>query len=314
MRIIFFGSDEFAASSLERLIRDRFSVAAVVTQPDRPRGRGMNVSFLPVKMMALEQAIPILQPETLRDPRVHETLAGYEADLFVVIAYGLFLPKEILEMPRHGCVNVHGSLLPKYRGAAPIQWAIMNGETETGISVIRMSERMDAGDVLFQRAVPIPLDVDAVTLRERMADVGAACLVETLAAIDRGEAAAVPQDEGAVTLAPKLTREVARIIWEYPASRINDKIRGLVPWPGAEAVFRGKRVKIWKAEPWAGEASGSAQPGSVIAVLPERIVVACGQGGLALETLQVEGGNPMDARSFRAGYQVRPGDRFDDGA
>jgi methionyl-tRNA formyltransferase len=309
MKIIFFGSDDFAAVSLSRLITDGHEIAAVVTPPDKAQGRGMNVMLLPVKMIALERMISVFQPEDLNDQDFQRALRSFDADLFVVIAYGKFLPKEILEMPKIFSMNVHASLLPKYRGAAPINQAIIDGEERTGVTVIKMNERMDAGDIIAQDGVNIADDVDSQTLRDQLAEAGANCLSRTVQSLAGGEITLIPQDEKEATFAYKLTREMGAIDWNRPARDIHNLVRGLVPWPGAYTCFQGKRLKVLKTAVFCQEAV-DAPPGSVVKLIPEGIAVACKGGSLLLKDVQLESSKVMDARSFSIGHQVRIGTVF----
>ncbi len=309
MKIIFFGSDDFAAVSLSRLIMDGHHIVAVVTPPDKASGRGMNVVFLPVKMVALEREIPILQPDDLSDAAFCDRLRSFEADLFVVIAYGKFLPKEILEIPKICAVNLHASLLPRYRGAAPINWAIMNGEVRTGVTVIRMNEHMDAGDMVAQESVSISDDQDAQGLRDQLSDVGAECLSKAVMALASGSYACIPQDDQAATFAKKLNRELGMIDWEQSAQKIHNLVRGLIPWPAAHTYFQGKQVKVLTSAIFSDQRLPSPV-GSVVKLVPEGIVVACGQGSLLLKRVQMESSKAMDARSFSIGHSISIGTLF----
>lgn len=309
MKIVFFGSDDFAATNLERLIRDGYDVSAVVTQPDRARGRGMNISLLPVKMLALEQNIPVLQPDTLHGPEICEQLAAFGADVFAVIAYGLFLPAAVLKIPKKFCLNVHGSLLPQYRGAAPVNWVIIHGQTRTGVSVIRMNERMDAGDVAVRKSARISEKINAQELKDDLARLGAEALVEALRAVEGGRVAFEPQDEAKASYAPKLERELGRIDWNQSARAIHNQVRGLFPWPGAFTGFKGKRLKILETAVF-DETPVNVPPGQVVRSTEHGIVAACGQGQILLKCLQLESAKSMDARSFSVGHQVKEGDLF----
>ncbi|MEW5895458.1 MAG: methionyl-tRNA formyltransferase [Candidatus Omnitrophota bacterium] len=309
MKIVFFGSDDFAATSLDKLIREGHQVAGVVTKPDRARGRGMKITLLPVKMIALEHLIPLFQPENLEDPEFKEKIFKLQADLFVVIAYGKILPPALLAMPEKYCVNVHASLLPKYRGAAPINWALINGETRTGVTIIRMNEKMDAGDILARHDTDIPFEINARDLREKLADLGASVLAETISLIGQGLEKPTPQNEKEATFAPKLTRETGRIDWDDPAGKIHNLVRGLVPWPCAETDFKGKKLKILETEIFSEE-KFTALPGTVIKLIPEGIVVVSGRGSLLLKRVHLEASKPMDGRSFSVGHAIRIGDIF----
>ncbi|MFP4472393.1 MAG: methionyl-tRNA formyltransferase [Candidatus Omnitrophota bacterium] len=306
MSIIFFGSDDFAAVSLERLIREGFDIRAVVTQPDRPRGRGMNVTFLPVKMLALEQGIPVLQPQDLSQEDFCERLASFEADIFVVIAYGKILPPDVLNMPEKMCVNVHASLLPKYRGAAPIQWAVINGDRETGVTLIKMNRKMDAGPCLAQKKTVIDPERDVGSLRRRLAQLGADCLVECLPLIGSDDAQLHSQDEAQAVYAPKITKQTGHIDWNASAEAIANLVRGLSPRPGAYTEFQGKRLKILQACPVDGMSSRDQRPGRIIAVNQQGFAVACGKGVLQVERVHPESSKAMSARSFTIGHDLIP--------
>ncbi|MDE2027413.1 MAG: methionyl-tRNA formyltransferase, partial [Candidatus Omnitrophica bacterium] len=246
MRIVFFGSDEFAAVHLEALLAAGQQVAACVTGPDKPQGRGMKLTVPPIKQMALDRQIPCLQPASLKDKAVTEALKAYQADIFVVVAYGYLLTQEILDIPRFLCMNVHGSLLPKYRGAAPVNWAVLNGDNETGVSIQKMVLRLDAGDIIAQEKMTIGGDEDAGQLRGRMSRVGAGLLVKILKEHPQGDFPLIPQDQALVTYAPKLTKDMGRIDWKKTAASVNNQVRGLQPWPGAYTFYKGKMLKIIK--------------------------------------------------------------------
>ena len=309
MKIIFFGSDEFAATSLSRLLVNGHEIAAVVTPPDRARGRGMNVSFLPVKMTAMERLIPIFQPEDLKDTVFQQELKGFDADVFVVIAYGKILPKETLEVPRLCCINLHASLLPKYRGAAPINWALINGDHTTGVTVIRMNERMDAGDIIARESVEIVDDTDAQALRERLSETGAECLVQALTLLTDKNFVPEPQNDAEASFAGKLTPDLGCVCWEKSAQEIHNLVRGLVPWPCAHTQFQDRRLKILEAAVFEDECD-SASPGTVVKLIPDGIVIACGEGNLLFKRVHPDSAKAMDARSFSVGHRVRAGAVF----
>ena len=244
MTLIFFGSDDFALVNLQRLISSPFPVVACVMRPDKPKGRGMKLAASPTKEFALKNKIPVLQPTDLNEASFIRELQKFQADIFVVIAYGKILPAEILKIPKFFCINVHGSLLPKYRGAAPINWAIINGDHTTGVTVIKMNEIMDAGEIINAQSMPMSDDDTAVTLRARMAQTSADLLVKTLQAIATKKFQLTKQDLSDVTYAPKLTKELGVINWKEDAAAIHNLVRGLLPWPGAFTFFEGKRLKI----------------------------------------------------------------------
>lgn len=309
MRVIFMGTAPFAEPTLRGLFASSHDVLAVVTQPDRPRGRGRKPSPSPIKTLAMEQDCAVLQPVSLRrDVAVVEQLASLRPEAIVVVAYGNILPSSVLEIPPHGCINVHASLLPKYRGAAPINWALMQGETVTGCTVIQMDEHVDTGDIWWHDACDITVDDDALILGARLADLGAAGLLEVLAAIDQGTMAPHPQPEDGVSYAPKLSKELAPVDWRQPAAVLHNRVRGLVPWPGATARFSDLDVKLWRTgfhhEPHA------EAPGTVTAVTPEGLLVACGTDQLFIHELQPANRRRMQAAGFAQGYRVRQGQRF----
>jgi len=309
MKIIFFGSDDFAGENLRKLIEEGFSVLACVTQPDRPAGRGLKVVPSPIKAMAQEKKIPVFQPEDLKDQNFLEQLEGFQADLFIVIAYGKILPPAVLKTPKMFCINVHGSLLPAYRGAAPINRAIINGDGQTGFSIIKINTKMDAGEIIVQEKMTIHDDDTAQDLRERMARQSAVCLCRTVNQLEVGAFSLTPQDESSVTLAPKLTKELGHIDWKRSALEIHNLARGLLPWPAAYTLYKGKTLKVLKTALVPDAAD--AEPGKVLRVTKEGIFVACGKNSLLLTRVHPESGKPMDAASFAAGHKVQPGTCFE---
>lgn len=307
MRVVFFGSDDFAAAHLKDLIPSEFAVVGCVTQPDRPKGRGMKMNVSPIKEVAQEHDIRVLQPLDLKEGAFLQDLRELAADVFVVIAYGRFLPAELLQMPPQGAINLHPSLLPLYRGAAPINWAIIRGETMTGISIIRLNARMDAGDVIAQTEVTITPDDTAPTLREKMIPLGSTLLRETIARLQRGECVGRPQDPDRVTLAPKLNKTDGTIDWtRQSAGEIHNLVRGLLPWPSAHSVFQGKAVKFLAT----AVASGSGRPGEIITAGKESFSVAAREGAVQVLRLQPESGKAMSAAEFMRGYHVASGQRM----
>ncbi len=317
MRIVFMGTPAFAVPSLQVLLNTEFSVVGVVCQPDRPSGRGRKVQLGPVKALALSQGIPVVQPEKMRDPRFMETLRAWEPDAIVVAAFGRILPKIILNLPQKGCLNVHGSLLPKYRGAAPIQWAVINGETETGITIMLMDEGMDTGAILQQEAVPIAPDETAGELAPRMAQIGGALLVSTLRGWVAGAMIPYPQNESEATLAPILKKEDGLIHWDRPARTIANRIRGLSPWPGVYTFLQDERWRIWRVEVESpdtgigGTPTDKLQaPGTITAVTKNVICVQTGQGNLNLLEIQPENKKRMNVSDYLAGHRVEPGLTF----
>ncbi|MCL2408014.1 MAG: methionyl-tRNA formyltransferase [Oscillospiraceae bacterium] len=302
MRIVFMGTPEFAVPSLERLYHDGHDVSAVFTQPDKKRNRGMNLSFSPVKQLAIEHSTPVYQPESLKDGEALEILRKLECELIAVVAYGKLLPREILELPSFGCVNIHGSLLPKYRGAAPIQWAVINGETETGVTSMFMAEELDAGDMLFCGKTAIGENETSGDLHDRLSILGAELLSETVTAILRGEAVRIPQDSNAATFAPPLHKNMSSIDWADTALNIKNKIRGLNPWPTATAEFSGKTYKIFTANIQFMESART--PGTIVSEGAEGVAVACADGVVMIKELQAPGGKRMAASDFLRGNSI----------
>lgn len=305
MKIIFFGSDDFAAENLMRLLEEKFAVAACVTQPDRPSGRGLQVIASPIKIIARDHNIPILQPENLRDEDFLKGIKSFGADLFVVIAYGQILPSLVLKMPKIFCINVHGSLLPKYRGAAPVNWAVINGDKETGFTIMKMSPKMDAGEIIVQEKLNIGDDETSESLRARMAKASAKRLCRTINDIGGGRFNLKPQNEAEVTLAPKLTRELGRIDWDKSATEIHNHVRGLLPWPVAYTSFQGKILKVLQTSVDASTTSGT--PGTILLITKKGITVATGQGALVIQQVHPESGKPMPAHAFALGQRLQPG-------
>jgi methionyl-tRNA formyltransferase len=303
MNIIFFGSDDFAATNLEELIQSQHKVIGCVTQPDTRQGRGLKVAISPIKILSETHNIDCIQPEKLKDPSVVAWLKDKKADLFVVVAYGRLLSQEILDIPKLFCVNVHGSLLPQYRGAAPINWAILNGDNVTGVTVQKMALALDAGDIIAQEKMDLSNDMTADVLRPSMASVGAKLLVKTLDTIALGKHSFTPQDNSNVTYAPKLTKEMGEIVWKDAAQVIYNQIRGLKPWPGTYTFYQGKMLKIINAT----ACNGKGKPGEVIAVDKKGICVACGHDALLITDVHPEAGKIMSASSFTAGYKLISG-------
>jgi methionyl-tRNA formyltransferase len=305
MRIVFMGTPEFAMPSLEALLKSNDRVVGIVTQPDRPRGRGQHLSPSPVKIIAQREHIPVLQPTKMKEPAFLAELSAWKPDVIVVTAFGRILPPAILSLPPCGCINVHGSLLPKYRGAAPIQWALINGETETGITTMLMDEGMDTGAMLLQAAIPIDPEDTAGSLAPRLADLGGRLLVETLAQLKSGTLTPRPQDESRATLAPLLKKEDGAINWTMSAQAIANRIRGLTPWPGAYTFLKSERWTIARAA--ALDESTTLVPGQIAALTKEAIHVATGKGVLAIRELQPANARRMPAAQYLAGHPLQPG-------
>ncbi|MFC4076461.1 methionyl-tRNA formyltransferase [Salinithrix halophila] len=310
-RVVFMGTPDFAVPSLRALVDAGLDVAAVVTQPDRPRGRKRELTPPPVKRAALEMGMDVLQPEKLWQSTALGKILTVEPDLVVTAAYGQILPRELLEAPRFGCINVHASLLPKYRGGAPIHHALIRGEKEVGVTIMYMVEALDAGDMLLQRAIPVTESDDVGTLHDRLSVLGAELLTEVLPDILSGKAQARPQDPEQVTYAPNIKREDEKIDWTKGGRALFNQVRGLRPWPVAFTSWKGKPLKIWRAHPL--EASVMAEPGTVIRVDSAGIVVATGEGALVLTELQPAGKKAMSVEEFLRGRNMEPGERLGDG-
>ncbi|MCI5499916.1 MAG: methionyl-tRNA formyltransferase [Clostridiales bacterium] len=303
MNILFMGTPDFAVPSLEALVAAGHRVVGVFSQPDKPKNRGMKLLPTPVKVCAQAHDIPVFQPTKLRDGTALETIRALAPDLIVVAAYGRILPQEILDYPRLGCINVHSSLLPKYRGSAPIHWAILNGDRETGVTIMHMALALDAGDIIAQRATPIDPDETVETLHDRLAQMGAELLVETVDKIAHGTATRTAQEESQVTQAPMLSRTLSPMDWTRPARALHDQVRGLIPWPAAVTELGGTRCKIF-ATTVLEETTGKA-PGSILSADKKGLKVACGGGTvLQIDILQADGGKRMAAADYLRGHPI----------
>ncbi len=306
MRLIFAGTPEFAAAALKSLIDTDHEIALVLTQPDRPAGRGMKLKASPVKELALAHALPVTQPASLRDAAAQDGLRKIHADAMVVAAYGLILPRAVLDIPRLGCLNIHASLLPRWRGAAPIQRAILAGDAETGITIMQMDEGLDTGPMLLKKACPISAEDTAQTLHDKLAVLGGEAIVEALQLAARGALRPEPQDDARATYAAKLTKDEAVIDWNAPAEQIARAVRAYNPFPVAATELAGAPLRIWSARalPQQGPA------GVVLALDRNGIVVGCGQGALLVTELQRAGGKRLRAEQFLAAGGLKPGDRL----
>ncbi|HUK16879.1 MAG TPA: methionyl-tRNA formyltransferase [Bryobacteraceae bacterium] len=301
MRLVFLGTPVFAVPTLERVVEAGHQVLAVVTQPDRPRGRGQKAAPPPVKEAALRLGLPIFQPERVRRPEAVELLRGFPVDAMVVVGYGQIIPQSIIDMAPRGIINVHGSLLPRYRGAGPVQWAIVNGERCTGVTTMRIDAGLDTGDMLLKAETEIGPDENAVELGERLAVMGADLLVETLTGLERGTIVPEKQDSSQATFAPLLKKEDGLIDWSQDARSIHNRVRGLQPWPGAYTAFRGQVLHVWRSK--AGATAGPlGQPGRVARVKP--LVVSCGSGVVELIEVQLEGRKRLSASDFANGQRI----------
>jgi len=311
MQLVFMGTSGFALPTLEALRRTGHQVLAVYTQPDRPAGRGLKPRPSPVKRLAQELEIPVVQPQSLRGPAAAGELGQLAPELAVVVAYGLLLPQAVLDVPRQGCINLHPSLLPKYRGAAPINWALINGETETGAVTIRMSARMDAGEVLEMERVAIGPDEDAGLLEERLALLGADLVLRTVDKISQGRAAGTAQDESLASVAPKLKPDDCRIRWAASGSAIRNLVRGTTPRPGAFTLFRGRRLEVGRIEAWS-DGGHSHEPGAVAGLDHVKgPAVGTGDGTIILQLVKPEGKRMMTGAEFIRGYRPAVGERLE---
>lgn len=308
MRIIFAGTPSFAAPALEALADAGHEIALVLTQPDRPAGRGMKTTPGMIKSLAQQRNLALLQPHSLKQPELQAQLEAIDADIMVVAAYGLILPFSVLSIPRFGCLNIHASLLPRWRGAAPIQRAILAGDRETGITIMQMDRGLDTGAILLQRGIAIEQDDTTQTLHDRLSVLGAHCIVETLGYLDHGKLSAIPQNEADVTYASKLEKDETEIDWRLSAENISRAVRAFNPRPGAHSRVCGMPLKVWRA---AVAADVSGKPGEIVAVRRDGIVVGCGKGSLVLEIVQKSGGKKLSVPEFLSGHSLRPGDRFE---
>lgn len=307
MRIAFFGSDDFARLHLEYILKSRHTVVGCVTSPDRRQGRGMQMAMSPIKILADRHHIPYIQPENLKDKTVLGQLRAFDADIFVVVAYGKLLTQDVLDIPKLFCVNVHGSLLPKYRGAAPINWAILNGEPYTGVTVQKVFLALDAGDIIAQSRMDITPGMTADVLREKMAIMSAPFLVKTLNNIEDNKYSLTPQDPMLVSYASKLTKEMGAIDWTKSAVDIERQVRGLKPWPGTFTLYKGKTLKILAAHVSPDKPMGNPKPATVLSAGKSGLAIACGEGAVIIEQVQPEAGKAMAAADFLLGHKISAG-------
>ena len=306
MRILFMGTPDFAVPSLEALVAAGHDVCGVFTQPDKPKNRGMKLLPTPVKVCAQAHGIPVFQPVKLRDGTALAQIQELAPELIVVAAYGRILPDDILAAPPRGCINVHSSLLPKYRGTAPINWAVLNGDSETGVTIMHMAHDLDAGDIIAQAATPIDPDETVVTLHDRLAVLGAELLVQVVADIAAGTAARTPQDHDKATLAPMLSRELSPMDFTRPARELHNQVRGLIPWPAAVTELGDRRCKVFSTSVL--DAHTDAAPGTILEAGKEGIQVACGGGTvLRIDELQPDGGKRMRAADYLRGHPIPVG-------
>lgn len=298
MKVVFMGTPDFAVACLKALIDSEHDVCAVFTQPDKPRGRKMIMTPPAVKVCATEHNIDVYQPDTLKDGKALETIKEYAPDVIVVAAYGKILPKEIIDYPKYGCINVHGSILPKYRGAAPIQWSVINGDEETGITTMQMNEGLDTGDILLIEKTPISLDDTASSVFDRLAEIGARITLETLEKAENGELNPVRQDDSQASYAPMLDKSISEIDFSKDALTVHNLVRGLYDWPIAHTYYHGKKLKIYKTA--LSDKTGAV--GEVVSLSP--LTIACGEKAVEILELQLEGKKRMDYKSFLSGHHI----------
>lgn len=305
MRILFMGTPDFAVPSLKALIENQFEVCAVFTQPDKPKGRGHKLQAPPVKELAMLHEIPVYQPATLRNEEAASLIRDLHPDVIVVVAYGKLLPKAVLDIPKHGCINVHGSLLPKYRGAAPIQWAVINGEKTTGVTTMYMAEGLDTGDMILKAETPIGENETAGELFDRLKETGAGLLIDTLHQVQQGTVQSIPQNDDEATLAPMLNKQDGRINWAKPAQTVLNQIRGMNPWPAAYTSLENKKIKVFDAK----VIDFTGEPGN-IETIDGALAVFCGEKALLLTEIQPENKKRMSGRSFLLGNPVAKGTKL----
>ncbi|MCR4791387.1 MAG: methionyl-tRNA formyltransferase [Lachnospiraceae bacterium] len=306
MKILFMGTPDFAAGSLKSLINAGHEITAVVTQPDKPKGRSGKPVFSPVKEVAVAHGIPVLQPERIKRPEETARLLEYPSDIYVVAAFGQILSGEILNQPRLGCINVHASLLPKYRGASPIQRVILDGEKQTGITIMQMDEGLDTGDILYSKSIDIASDETFESLHDKLMELGGEALTEALPLIEAGTVTPVKQDDSISCYAPLIKKEDGLIDWKKSSGAIYSQIRAFNPWPGAFTHLDGRILKIWEAEP----ADGNGAPGEIISVDKKSVTVACSEGAIRILSLQPEGKKRMDTAAFLLGNRPEEGSRL----
>ena len=300
MRVVFMGTPDIAATCLKRILADGFQVVGVYTQPDRPKGRGMKLTASPVKEVTLEAGISVFQPENFREEETVEALRALKPDVCAVVAYGRILPQKVLDVPTFGCINIHASLLPKYRGSAPYQWAVLNGEKETGVTAMYLCREMDAGDMIDRVTTPIGENETAGEVLDRLALLGAGLLSKTLARFLAGPVAGEKQDESLVSYAPMLDKSLCPIDFHRTAQQVHDQVRGLQPWPVATMELQGKHFKVHETRVTAGE----GEPGQILGLTKTGLVIACGEGAVEIRSLQAEGGKRMNAPDYFRGHPL----------
>ena len=300
MRVVFMGTPDIAATCLKKILADGFEVVGVYTQPDRPKGRGMKMVFSPVKEVALAHDLPVFQPENFRQEETVQQLRDLKPDICAVVAYGRILPQKVLDVPTYGCINIHASILPQYRGSAPYQWAVLDGQKETGVSAMYLVREMDAGDVIEISKTPIGENETAGELLDRLAVLGAELLSKTLTRFTQGPVPATPQDPAKVSFAPMLEKTMCPIDWTKSAQQVHDHVRGLHPWPVATMQLQGKLFKVHETR----VVPGSGQPGQILGLTKTGLVMACGQGAVEIRSLQAEGGKRMAAPDYFRGHPL----------
>ena len=300
MRVVFMGTPDIAATCLKKILADGFEVVGVYTQPDRPKGRGMKMVFSPVKEVAIAHDLPVFQPENFRQEETVQQLRDLKPDLCAVVAYGRILPQKVLDVPTYGCINIHASILPQYRGSAPYQWAVLDGQKETGVSAMYLVREMDAGDVIEISKTPIGENETAGELLDRLAVLGADLLSKTLTRFTQGPVPATPQDPAKVSFAPMLEKTMCPIAWTKSAQQVHDHVRGLHPWPVATMQLQGKLFKVHQTR----VVPGSGQPGQILGLTKTGLVMACGQGAVEIRSLQAEGGKRMAAPDYFRGHPL----------
>lgn len=308
MKIVFMGTPDFAAGALEALIKTGHEITAVVTQPDRAKGRSKELLPSPVKVCALEHGIPVMQPRKIKTPEGVEELKRYPADIYIVAAFGQILSREILDIPRFGCLNIHASLLPRYRGASPIQHVIIDGEKKTGITIMQMDTGIDTGDMLYKKEIEIAPDDNYETLHDKLMLLGGEAIVEALALLEAGKLTPEKQDDSASCYASLIEKNMGEIDFSKSAVAIDRLIRGMTPWPSAYTFYQGKQLKIWKALPAVTEKALGRMPGEILKVDKESVTVSTGEGSLKILELQLEGKKRMSAHDFLLGIRMTPGD------
>ena len=311
MRAVFMGTPEIAATILKSVLESRHEVIAVVTQTDKPKGRGHEMAFPPVKEVALAANIPVLQPQSAKEEAFMEELRALNPDIILVAAYGKLLPKPILDMPKFGCINVHASLLPKYRGASPIQWAVLNGDEKSGVTIMHMAETMDTGDIIMKEEITLAKDETAGSLHDKLADIGGPLLIKAIDALETGRAPRICQKEEEATYVRMLDKTMGNLDFSKPAVQLERFIRGLNPWPTAYTKLNGKMCKLWKAEVIASDKLTKEEkrnaPGTVGAVEADKVIVLTGDGALSITELQLEGKRKMTAEEFLRGFHLTVG-------